>query len=556
MKKRIFWSIILSSSLTLVLASVMIITTLFNDFTVERKRNLAAECSYIADAYEKSDIKYLAEIGLKSAVRITLIAPDGVVLYDSFSYVNIMNNHLDRPEVIDAVKNGSGEATRLSDTLGEKTYYYALRLENGSILRISQTTKNIFGLIGNSYILILLFIFLAVICAAAAASFLTKSMITPINNLDLDDPLANSTYEELSPLLLRMDKQHKKIAEQFALLEEKQNELNDIIESMNESLVIFGQNKHILFSNKSADALFGDVKDKNIGYLGLCRDIGYARAVETAFGGKPASEKINKNGRIFQLSVNPVKGNKNYAAVLFAVDITEKEQSEKMRREFSANVSHELKTPLTSILGCAEIMQNGIAKPEDYPRFIGQIHSEAKRLISLIEDIIKLSRLDEGGLRNEFEPVNLYALSEKVIASLTGKAQTAGVSLSLEGEPQFVEGIRGTLYEMIYNLCDNAITYNKQGGIAAVSISKSDSGVLMSVRDTGIGIPLEHQSRIFERFFRVDKSRSKETGGTGLGLSIVKHGAMLHNAEIKLDSKPGKGTVISVLFGSQSYNSF
>lgn len=509
------------------------------------------ECSYIAAGYEQSDMDYLAEIGRGSALRISLIAPDGVVLYDNFAYVNIMDNHLDRAEVIGAVENGSGETTRLSDTLGEKTYYYALRLNDGSILRVSQTTKNVFGVIGNSTILILLIILLAVICAAAAAKLLTKSMITPINSLDLDNPLANNTYEEFSPLLLRMDKQHKKIAEQFALLEEKQNELNDIIESMNEALVIFGQNRHVLFSNKSADALFGYVKEKNTGYLGLCRDIGYARAVETAFAGKPAGEKISRNGRTYQLSVNPVKGNKNYAAVLFAVDITEKEQSEKMRREFSANVSHELKTPLTSILGYAEIMQNGIAKPEDYPRFIGQIYSEAKRLISLIEDIIKLSRLDEGGLKNEFEPVDLYALSEKVITSLNDKAQTAGVSLSLEGETQFVEGIRGTLYEMIYNLCDNAITYNKPGGSVAVSMSKSDAGVMLSVRDTGIGIPPEHQSRIFERFYRIDKSRSKETGGTGLGLSIVKHSAMLHNAEIKLESKPGKGTVISVIFGGQ-----
>lgn len=549
MKSRIFWSIIFSSFLTLILTSVLITAALYSKFSEEQKRNIAVECSYIAAGYEKSDIEYLAEIGRRSVLRISLIAPDGVVLYDNFAYVNIMGNHLNRAEVIGAVKNGSGEATRLSDTLGVKTYYYALRLDDGSILRVSETTKNIFDIIGNSYILILFIIFLAVICAAVTARLLTKSMITPINNLDLDSPIANNTYEELSPLLLRMDKQNKKIAEQFELLEVKQNELNGIIESMSESLVIFGSNKHILFSNKSADNMFGVTHIKNIGYLTYCRDIVYTRAVEAAFEGRSSTGKISRNGRIYQLSVNPVNGNKNYAAVLFAVDITEKEQHEKMRREFSANVSHELKTPLTSILGCAEIMQNGIAKQEDYPRFIGQIHSEAKRLISLIEDIIKLSRLDEDGLKNEFEPVDLYLLAEKVISSLACKAQDTGVSLTLEGETQFVEGIRGTLYEMIYNLCDNAIIYNKPGGSVTVNISKSDSGVMLSVRDTGIGIPPEHQSRIFERFYRVDKSRSKETGGTGLGLSIVKHSAMLHNAEIKLESKPGKGTVISILFG-------
>lgn len=548
MKKRIFWSILFSSFLTLILASVLLTAALYGNFSAEKKRDLAAECGYIAAAYRNSGIAWLAETGRESDMRITLVAPDGTVLYDSFAYINTLDNHLGREEVAEAMRNGTGEATRMSDSIGEKTYYYALRLEDGSVLRVSQTVKNLFGIISGAFLPILLIVLMTVAGAAVTAHFLTKSVVAPVNNLDLDHPLANNTYGELSPLLLRMDRQNKKIAEQIEALGQKRNELNSIAESMEDALVIFGSGRHVLFSNKSADELFGIKGEQNPGYLGLCRDIGYVRAAEAAFAGSPAAEKITKNGRIWQLTVNPVKNDKNYAAVLFASDITEKEQNDKMRREFSANVSHELKTPLTSILGCAEIMQNGIAKPGDYPRFIGQIHAEAKRLISLIDDIIKLSRLDEDALKKEFAPVDLYALSEKVIASLADKAAAAGVSLALEGETAFVEGIAPTLCEMVTNLCDNAVTYNKPGGSVTVSVTESGPSVRLSVRDTGIGIAPEHQSRVFERFYRVDKSRSKETGGTGLGLSIVKHGAMLHGAAIKLESKPGTGTLVTLLF--------
>ncbi len=548
MKKRIFWSILFSSFLTLILASVLLTAALYGNFSAEKKRDLAAECGYIAAAYENSDIAWLAETGRESDMRITLVAPDGTVLYDSFAYINTLDNHLGREEVAEALLNGTGEATRMSDSLGEKTYYYALRLGDGSVLRVSQTVKNLFGIISGAFLPVMLIVLMTVAGAAVTAHFLTKSVVSPVNSLDLDHPLSNNTYGELSPLLLRMDRQNKKITEQFEALEQKRNELGNIADSMKEALVLFGSGRHVLFSNKSADELFGIKSEKNPGYLELCRDISYVRAAEAAFAGSPASEKITRNGRIFQLTVNPVRDNKNYAAVLFASDITEKEQNDRMRREFSANVSHELKTPLTSILGCAEIMQNGIAKPEDFPRFIGQIHAEARRLISLIDDIIKLSRLDEDGLKKEFAPVDLYALSEKVIASLADKAAAAGVSLTLEGETAFVEGLAPTLYEMVANLCDNAVKYNKPGGSVTVSITGSGPSVRLSVRDTGIGIAPEHQSRVFERFYRVDKSRSKETGGTGLGLSIVKHGAMLHGAAIKLESNPGTGTLVTLLF--------
>jgi len=536
----------LSSLLIFFITSVLIITALYNDFKEERKQELEIECNYIATALTDMDINYLLNIGRDTPDRITLISSDGTVLYDSAADIKKLENHLNRPEIAAAIKNGSGEATRLSDTLGESTYYYAKLLENGNILRLSTTIKNIFGVIDRAAFLITLIILLAIITAIVSARILTKTIIAPINKLNLDAPLTNSTYDELSPLLLRMDKQNKKISEQFGELEAKQAEFNTITENMNEAIVIFGENKHILFANKSAKKLFG--YSKAVNYLELCRDAGYIQTVEAAFVGKSSSDKINKNGRIYQLSVNPVKGNMNYAAVLFAVDITEKEQSEKMRREFSANVSHELKTPLTSIIGYAEIIQNGIAKKEDYPRFAEQIFSESKRLLYLIEDIIKLSRLDEEGLKKEFVPVDLYLLSENVITELNDKAKSRNVSVSLEGKSNIVNGIERTLHEIIFNLCDNALIYNKDGGSVIIRIEKIEGRVILSVIDTGIGISLEHQNRIFERFYRVDKSRSKETGGTGLGLSIVKHGAMLHNADIKLESALGKGTTIKIKF--------
>ncbi|MDP4132587.1 MAG: ATP-binding protein [Bacillota bacterium] len=548
MKKKVFLSILLSSILIVTMSSGLIITALYKDFASERKKELITECSYIASALARTDNNYLIEISKESSDRITLVASNGTVLYDSFADASTLGNHLDRPEIESALKNGSGQATRLSNTLGERTFYYAKRLSSGNVLRISTTTKSIFGIIGNSSIIILLIIIFAFAVAVVVARVLTKAIVAPINKLNLDDPLGNNTYDELSNLLVRMNKQNEKIKEQLGALSEKQKEFNTITENMTESLVIFGENKHVLSANKSACELFENSNPKNIGYLELCREQGFIQAVESAFLGESSISKIDRNGKTYQLSVNPVKGDNSYAAVLFAVDITEKEQSEKMRREFSANVSHELKTPLTSIMGYAEIMQNGIVKKDDFPKVIDQIYFQSKRLLTLIEDIIKLSRLDEEGLKDEFIPVDLYALSEAVITELKDKAEKNNISLILEGNSCIVNGVEGTLHEMIYNLCDNAITYNKPEGSVTVKVSKEDNHVLLSVKDTGIGISLMHQSRIFERFYRVDKSRSKETGGTGLGLSIVKHGALLHGAEIKLDSVLGKGTTISISF--------
>ena len=538
----------LTSLLTLFLTSGLLITALHNDFSAERKKTLAMECSYIAAAYEKTDIEYLKGIGRGSSNRITLISSDGTVLYDSFADSASLDNHINRPEIAQALEKGFGESTRQSDTLGQNTYYYALRLDNGSVLRISATSRSVIGIIDETATFISLIILFAAITAVIAARFLTKAVVAPVNRLNLESPLANNTYEELTPLLKRMDKQNKRIFEQLEAFEAKQSEFNTITDNMSEALIIFGDNKHVLSANNSAKRLFGVKNPKGLSYLELHRDVAFTRAVETAFNGKNANARMLKNGRIYQLSINPVISGSSYAAVMFGMDITEKEQRERLRREFSANVSHELKTPLTSIIGAAEIMHNGIAKKQDYPVFIEQIYNQSRRLLTLIEDIIKLSRLDEEGLSNEFTVVDLYRLAGQVIGELSGKAGLSSVSLSLEGESCEVRGIEATLREIIFNLCDNAIIYNKTGGSVTVSVTDEPERIVLAIKDTGIGIAPEHQARVFERFYRVDKSRSKETGGTGLGLSIVKHGAMLHGAEIKLESIPDIGTVITLYF--------
>ncbi|MEA4831124.1 MAG: ATP-binding protein [Oscillospiraceae bacterium] len=550
MKRRIFWSILLTSFLVLALTVSVVMIAVYHDFETERKAEIKTEAGYIAAAYYDENIEYLRDIGKTSKNRITLIRYDGTVLYDNFADTSVLDNHKNRPEIAEAMESGSGEAQRASDTLGEKTYYYAVRLNNGNILRVASTMRNIAKVFDTSATYIELTLLLALVISIAASDTLTKRIVRPINNIKLDSPLSSYAYDELSPLLVKIDKQNQKITLQMEELKHKQREFSGITDSMNEALIIYGTDKKVLSANRSAKRIFSCYQPQGLGYLEICRDIPYIRAVEDAFLGKSADAKLTKAGRIYRISVNPVNENDNYAAVLFAVDITESEQAEQMRREFSANVSHELKTPLTSILGCAEIMQSGIAKPEDFPHFTEQIYNEAKRLLSLIDDIIKLSRLDESELKNEFSEVDLYKLCEKVIDELAQKAKDSDVALSLKGERLCVKGIENTLHEMIYNLCDNAITYNIKGGSAEVSILNENGHAILSVEDTGIGIAPEHQSRVFERFYRVDKSHSKETGGTGLGLSIVKHGAILHGAEIRLTSTLGKGSVIELIFNN------
>jgi len=549
MKRKIFWGVILATTTTLFLSAILLTVVFYENVVQEMREELVEEANYISKALKSADENYLNEVGLVSKNRITLIDFDGTVLFDNFADVSTMENHLDRPEVQEALANGTGEAVRLSDTIGERTYYFATRLIDGKVLRLAATTKTALGILAHSLIWIILTLAAALAIVFAIAAQITKSVVKPILKLNLDNPLSNDTYAELSPLLLRMARQNKKIDEQVTELTDKQNEFEEIMENMNEGLVIFGDKKSILYANRTARKLFNNQAPEGISYLKLCRDIEYIKTLEGAFNGVSAFSKITLLGRIYRILTNPVvRSNNANAAVMFLIDITEKEQSEKMRREFSANVSHELKTPLTSIMGYAEIIQNGIAKSEDIPRFSGEIYSEANRLLNMIEDIIKLSRLDEGDLRKEFAPIDLYKVAQSVVDHLHNVAERKNVTVTLEGEHNVIIGFEKIIYEMIYNLCDNAIIYNKDGGSVTVSITDINKRIALIVRDTGVGIAAEHQARVFERFYRIDSSHSKTTGGTGLGLSIVKHTALLHEAEILLDSKVNVGTTITILF--------
>lgn len=550
MRKRILQGICLACFVTFLLTSTFIISVIYNNSTREVKKEVINLTNFISksiDFNEDKNILYITSIGKDSENRISLISPDGTVIYDSFVAADNLENHFDRPEIKSAISQGKGEITRLSDTLGEKTYYYAIKLENGNILRVSATGKSAFGIIKSAIIWMVLLAIIILVLALFIARFITGLIIKPINKLNLDEPLSNNTYEELSPLLSRLEKQNQKISSQVKELTSQQQEFDYITGAMNEGLVIFGENGIVLFKNNSAKKILGDSVGRS--YLELCRDINYIKAVDSAISGKSLSIEINRNGRTYQFSTNPVEGKSNsYAAVLFIVDITEKELAEKIRREFSANVSHELKTPLTSIMGYAEIIENGIAKKDHIPSFASHIYTEAARLLVLIEDIIKLSRMDEGDLKQEFEEVDIAYLCKSVLNELSEKAKLKNINTSFSGDTTFIYGIRPMLYEMIYNLCDNAITYNKENGSISIKLINEENKIKLSVSDTGIGIAPQHHDRIFERFFRVDKSHSKDTGGTGLGLSIVKHSALLHGSEIALESQEGKGTTITITF--------
>ena len=549
MKKRIFLSICFASLISVLLSSVFIGGVIYRNSENEIKTEIRNEAFYLAHTLEfiGCDTAYLSETGENVSNRITLIDTDGTVLYDNYAEENDMTNHMSRPEVADAAANGTGEAVRHSNTVGEKTYYYAVRLSDGTIVRIANTSKTVYGVIRNAVGWIILISILVLIVAVVIAYLLSRSIIKPINNLNIDSPLSNNTYEELSPLLRRMDKQNAEIASKIRILKEKQNELDYITSSMSEGLVIFSETGNILSANTSAGRILKGQTEGS--YLMLSRDADYISCVESALKGKASTKKMKTENKVYSLSASPVANeSKDYADVLFIVDITDRELAEQMRREFTANVSHELKTPLTSILGYAEIISNGIAKPEDINGFAGRIYSEASRLMTLIQDIIHLSRLDEGELRHEFEKVNLSEVCKKAVNDLSEKAKAAKITLNEDIDDIVINGYEPVLYEIVFNLCDNAIIYNKPEGSVSVSLKSDSSKAILTVSDTGIGIAPEHQARIFERFYRVDKSRSKETGGTGLGLSIVKHGAMLHDAEIAISSKPDKGTSISITF--------
>lgn len=550
MRKRVFGSIFLTAIVTLLLTAGLFLLVVHAGLTRDLRGRLAREGGYIAATVSADrDLEEIKALGTLCADRITLVKKDGTVLYDNETPAAEMGNHGTRPEIRRAAETGVGEDSRLSETLETQTYYYALRLANGDILRIAATADSAFGALASASPWIVLVVLLALLVAALLASRLTHVFLAPIVSLDLHDPLKNEAYDELSPLLHRIDRQNRRINIQMDELRRRQAEFDDITARMDEGLVLFSSSGDILFSNNVIHQLFP--QDKAAGnYLTLCRDAAYVEAVEQALRGGSAHTRMEKNGRIWSLAASSVaEEGAGHAAVLLIVDVTEREQAEQQRQEFTANVSHELKTPLTSIMGYAEIIEAGIAKPTDVVPFAGKIRTEAQRLLSLIEDIIRLSQLDAGGEEIPFEPIELQPLCCTVRSRLQSKADRLGLKIECTGENATVSGQRRTLEQMVFNLADNALAYNRPNGSVTIETgTDSDGAPFVRVSDTGIGIAPADQKRVFERFYRVDKSHSKMTGGTGLGLSIVKHGAALHGAALTLDSTLNVGTRITLTF--------
>ena len=547
MTSKIFRSVFFTSVLTLLASLVLVLGVLFGAFENQIEKELKSEAGYIAYTIENGDMDFFNRFS-DSGKRVTLIDPNGEVIADTEADAGKMDNHSDREEVKEALKDGSGTNVRYSKTLTEKTVYYAQRLSNGTVLRVSTTQYTIITIILGLLQPLIFVLVIAMALSLFLSSKVSKRLVKPINSIDLDNPENCDTYDELSPLLHKIINQNRTIARQIEKARQVQEEFRLITENMSEGFLVIDKNTKILSYNSAALKLL-DAEEAEDNVLTLNRTIGFIDAVTTALDGRRAENAMLHGDRTYNLIANPVfNSGEVIGAVIVIIDVTETAKREAMRREFTANVSHELKTPLTSISGFAELMKAGGIPEETVVDFSTSIYTEAQRLITLVTDIIKISELDEKSDRHDWEKVNLYELSRDVIKRLKISAEKKNVSFTLNGGDAEVYGVRQILDEMVYNLCDNAIKYNKEGGRVSVSVKDSDKGVTLSVSDTGIGIPQTQQSRIFERFYRVDKSRSKAEGGTGLGLSIVKHGAIYHNAEISVESEIGKGTKMTILF--------
>ena len=547
MTKRIFRAT-LAVALTVLLASLILIVGVLHGYFQDRVLNeLASRTSYIALGIEHEGMAYL-EDGFPNDCRVTWVAADGTVLWDNREDPARMENHADRLEVHEALLLGRGHAARYSDTLSQKTLYYALRLSDGSVLRVSDTQYSVWMLVLQALQPVALVMVLAFCLALWLAGRLARQLVEPINAMDLNDPGEETGYEELAPLVGKLRSQKRQISRQMEDLRRGREEFAAITENMSEGLLIIDRETRVLSHNAAALRLLDaqtPVEEDSV--LALNREPGFRRCVEEALAGRRREELLEREDTCCRVLANPVEqdGTVN-GAVLIVLDVTEKERREALRREFTANVSHELKTPLTSILGTAEILENGLVKPEDIPHFAGNIHREAQRLIGLVNDIIKLSRLDEGSPAAQWEAVDLYRLSRSILDQLAVAAEKKQVTMTLEGGSALARGVPQIVEEIIYNLCDNAVAYNHAGGSVTVTVSDTPEGGRVTVRDTGIGIPREAQGRVFERFYRVDKSHS--SGGTGLGLSIVKHGAAYLGAQVTLESEPGKGSTFILTF--------
>ena len=544
MTSKIFRSTVFVAALVLLSSLSVILGVLYNHFTDVQVAQLKDELSLAVTGTEQYGNAFLENVEA-DRFRVTWIDKDGTVLFDTQADQSAMENHADREEIREAMETGTGSAVRDSSTMTEQTYYEAMRLYDGTILRVSANQASAWALMIDLLWPIVLIAVLAIGLSLVLARRMARKIVGPLNVLDLERPLANDTYEELSPLLRRINRQHLQIEAQMRKLRRKADEFSQITSHMQEGLVVLDKETNIRSINSAAVKIFG-AEDNSVGssFFRLGGSNALRPALNDALDRGHGTATLAENGRVYRFDMSRIRSDgRLLGAVILAVDVTEAQNAEQLRREFSANVSHELKTPLQSIIGSAELLESGMVRPEDAPRFVGHIRREAARLVDLIEDIIRLSQLDEG-IAPTMEDVDLLALAQEVKTILEPCAAEKDVRIEVSGQGFPLTGVRRMLQEVIYNLCDNAVKYNVPGGLVRVHVE----GRKLTVSDTGIGIPQEHQDRIFERFYRVDKSHSKASGGTGLGLSIVKHAVAYHNAKITLDSAPGKGTAITIQF--------
>ena len=551
MTKKIFHSILLVACTVLLACYLVILTSLNDYFTSLRKSQLKTQLSFASTAVEDEGIEYLKNVE-SGEYRLTLIDTDGTVLYDTGADAASMENHSDRREFQEAFLSGYGESHRYSRTLTEQTYYFAKKLSDDRVLRISTSQVTIVSLLLGMLQPLLVIAFLAILLSVFLAKRASRNLVKPLNNLDLNDPLSNDVYEELSPLLRHMAQQNKQIALQMDELSRSQNEFNAITSNMSEGLIVLNKDGVVVSLNTAARKIF-EAEEDSIGkdFLTIDRTPEISRAIKETLSGKKQELEYEKNGRNYDLCINQiVEKDEVIGVLLLAIDNTEKIQAEQNRREFTANVSHELKTPLQSIIGSADLIESGLVKPEDMPRFIGHIKTDAARLVSLVSDIIRLSQLDENTEMN-WENVDALSVAKEALEMVGPIAESRNISLTIKGEPAPLTSVHKLLYDIIYNLCDNAVKYNKEGGFVKVNVKTAGDKVQVAVSDNGVGIAPADQSRVFERFYRVDKSHSRESGGTGLGLSIVKHAVAYLKGNISLESTLGKGTTITVSFPAE-----
>ncbi|HIV02817.1 MAG TPA: PAS domain S-box protein [Candidatus Aphodoplasma excrementigallinarum] len=556
MKRKINLSMSLLTIAVLFLSAALVLSGCYEHFNTQIQEQVRSETRLLAQCLNnaENDISYIRTFDSAGiGNRFTLIDTDGTVLYDSVASQDV-ENHADRTEVHLALERGYGEAVRFSDTLGSEQFYYALRLDNGHVLRLSSETGSIYQMFLDIIPLLIRLLILLLIIALLVAAKLTKNIVAPINAIDFVHPENSVIYEELSPFVTHITDQNTQIMHQIEEITQQKNRINVITQNMQEGLVILDKNALILSLNKNAAKVFGVKSAAVLGksFLNVSRDLKINDCVSGALNGENRNIVHELGGRVYRLYCNPVYENEEMnGVILFMVDINDKYSAEKIRREFSANVSHELKTPLTSISGYAEMIASGMVKPDDVGMFAQKIQKESLRLLTLIDDIIKLSRLDENAHDGEnFETVNLKAVISETLDILSRQIAEKEIKISVNAQDIQIEGNTSMLSELVYNLCENAIKYNIEGGELRVNLYKNDTGKVLEVTDTGIGIDKKYHDRIFERFFRVDKSHSKKTGGTGLGLSIVKHIAELHHAALSIESELGKGTTIRVVFPS------